>query len=586
MDLPFNQRTALVSWSVPNPGPGFQRIAGPSFSQRFYPVGTNTTIRYIFNNGTDDYKCTFTIIVGPDPTPCTQDMVVYILRGSGGTIVTWDEPTASNRFLTTPAVPSGTFLPPGITCVSYLYNNTFDVAESCTFTIEVVEVNPCDDLPCNNNGRCLATSASLFQCICTDGCYFGTFCEISINACSGAPCANGGTCELFEGSCTVYRCECPPCYHGPRCETPLDPCSNSLCKAGSTCIAAGGWSSCDRYKCECGECVYGAFCEFAIPNPCDSSLCVSGFTCVRNVDDCSGYICESSQSDPSCVSGGIEIPIRDRCLSYPCKNQGVCSNIIQDRYEGFVCLCPDGYGGVLCAERLDNDPSLRRCFGSTCQNGAVCYNSYIEFSDITYSMEYTCVCEPGYAGRDCSRLAGLRNPCTNSGNNSPCLNPGVCRNMFISPDNEENFFCDCLVGFAGSRCERPAEDPCASSPCQTGGVCTSLSGYFRCSCPFNTNSLTCENIPAIDITPPIILNCPMQGLIFRSATPTSVTWALPIVTDPFSGTTPRLVSANALPGAVYNPGHFQTVVLVYEDGSGNQAVCEFWIYVEPIIFSG
>lgn len=64
MDLPFNQRTALVSWSVPNPGPGFQRIAGPSFSQRFYPVGTNTTIRYIFNNGTDDYKCTFTIIVG------------------------------------------------------------------------------------------------------------------------------------------------------------------------------------------------------------------------------------------------------------------------------------------------------------------------------------------------------------------------------------------------------------------------------------------------------------------------------------------------------------------------------------------
>lgn len=64
MDLLFNQRTALVSWSVPNPGPGFQRIAGPSFNQRFYPVGTNTTIRYIFNNGTDDYNCTFTIIVG------------------------------------------------------------------------------------------------------------------------------------------------------------------------------------------------------------------------------------------------------------------------------------------------------------------------------------------------------------------------------------------------------------------------------------------------------------------------------------------------------------------------------------------
>lgn len=41
-----------------------------------------------------------------------------------------------------------------------------------------ISVNPCDDLPCNNNGRCLATSASLFQCICTDGCYFGTFCEI------------------------------------------------------------------------------------------------------------------------------------------------------------------------------------------------------------------------------------------------------------------------------------------------------------------------------------------------------------------------------------------------------------------------
>ncbi|XP_071812538.1 uncharacterized protein [Apostichopus japonicus] len=575
--LTNNENVGFVSWTVPSPPVGSRQLAGPVVTQGFYPAGTNNTIRYIYQNATSDYEfCEFNVTVGPNPHPCPENMVVRSLRGTGGAIVTWAEPVSRDRIISAP-VPSGSFLTPGITCVSYAFNSTLGFVDSCTFDVEVVEVSPCDDEPCDNDGICIATGVDAFQCICETQCYIGPACEIDIHACVSDPCMNGGTCELVGGSCSVYYCECPPCYTGPTCETAIDPCANSLCKNGSECVPKEG--SCESYTCECEDCVFGAFCEFEVPNPCQFDPCENGFTCAMNSDNCYGYICLSDKPDPSCASGGIEIPVTDKCLSSPCKNFGVCIPTKSWGEEGgFTCICAEGYGGYLCDEEIEDNPDIQSCSNTTCLNNATCFNSYTSFHGEDVQCEHTCVCEDGYWGPDCAKPAGKYNPCATY--DEPCLNGGICRDIFISPRNDQNLVCDCAAGYGGHRCEIEMDDRCASQPCMNDGTCTRFGTFFKCTCASGFYGLTCED-QFVDETPPLVLNCPTP-IIVTSDVPVAVPWFMPTVLDFDSSVPVRMVSANASPGAVYNPGHFQSVELVFADIDGNEATCEFWIYVEPI----
>lgn len=65
IDMVSNQLFTLVGWAIPDPGPGFELIVGPPVMQRPFRVGTNRTIRYVFQNATRDfYVCSFLIVVG------------------------------------------------------------------------------------------------------------------------------------------------------------------------------------------------------------------------------------------------------------------------------------------------------------------------------------------------------------------------------------------------------------------------------------------------------------------------------------------------------------------------------------------
>ncbi|XP_046742518.1 basement membrane-specific heparan sulfate proteoglycan core protein [Diprion similis] len=76
------------------------------------------------------------------------------------------------------------------------------------------------------------------------------------------------------------------------------------------------------------------------------------------------------------------------------------------------------------------------CVSNPCVHGAC---------QVTENLDYSCVCEYGYVGRNCENVlkqCELLKPCTNKG---------------ICTDLPGGFKCDCLLGFNGLRCEIPVE---------------------------------------------------------------------------------------------------------------------------------
>ena len=73
----------------------------------------------------------------------------------------------------------------------------------------------------------------------------------------------------------------------------------------------------------------------------------------------------------------------DYCSNNPCENDAVCFS----GSNGFLCVCPDGYGGETCSDDIDE------CESNPCQNGGECHDLL---------NGYHCHCPPAYGGDDCS----------------------------------------------------------------------------------------------------------------------------------------------------------------------------------------
>ena len=94
------------------------------------------------------------------------------------------------------------------------------------------------------------------------------------------------------------------------------------------------------------------------------------------------------------------------------------------------------------------------CSTNPCVNGACTQGT---------SNIYTCVCNPGWQGVNCSQDV---NECLTT----PC-GVGSCVNT------PGSYQCTCPTGYSGTNCQLK-DNTCSSFPCLNGGLCVQLSvGY-------------------------------------------------------------------------------------------------------------
>ncbi|ERE74629.1 cadherin EGF LAG seven-pass G-type receptor [Cricetulus griseus] len=260
--------------------------------------------------------------------------------------------------------------------------------------------NVCLREPCENYMKCvsvlrfdssapfLASASTLFRpiqpiaglrCRCPPG-FTGDFCETELDLCYSNPCRNGGACARREGG---YTCVCRPRFTGEDCEldTEAGRCVPGVCRNGGTCTNApnGGF----RCQCPAGGAFEGPRCEVAA-----RSFPPSSFVMFRGLRQRFHLTLSLSSLDltgPLLLGGVPNLPenfpvshkdfigcMRDLhidgrrmdmaafvanngtmagcqaklhfCASGPCKNSGFCS----ERWGGFSCDCPVGFGGKDC----------------------------------------------------------------------------------------------------------------------------------------------------------------------------------------------------------------------------------------------
>ena len=168
----------------------------------------------------------------------------------------------------------------------------------------------------------------------------------------------------------------------------------------------------------------------------------------------------------------------DECSPNPCKNGGVCTDLI----NSFRCTCPIGFAGERC-ERVQ-----KQCgYDNPCMNGGTCRN--------TYNSGFACDCRPGFSGHRCEinknqcQLPCVHGDCVGGGCNchpgyggflcdhpinecgvNPCHNRGICI------DRPDGYKCRCLPGTWGKNCEQNNND-CIDNPCINGECIDDINGY-------------------------------------------------------------------------------------------------------------
>ncbi|XP_041369439.1 protein crumbs-like isoform X2 [Gigantopelta aegis] len=426
-------------------------------------------------------------------------------------------------------------------CMESEYGYVCNCSDQFTGRLCDTDVNRnCSTSPCRNDSSdgCSDISGSTapstaFNCSCLPG-YTGAICDIPIDFCTSLPCQNGGNCTSSNQS---YTCQCQDGFNGTDCENSIFCSMHEPCENNGVCYGVD-----DSYICNCTGGWGGTNCSENIgvcnqSQPCMHGSCTDqshGYTCIctgtgYNGTNCSNEVNECDLDQPPCQNGGncsntegsytcscgtgyygnnCEIPACNHtecennstcringtrwecsCLQYflgeTCNTRGpcvdnTCNNSTTQSCEqnevNYTCVCQNGWQGVNCSQDVDECTQN----SSLCQNGGTCQNK---------DGRYKCACAPGYSGMNCEtdidECAGR-----------PCLNNGMCIDLV------NNYTCDCnATGYMGPVCAEDVNE-CVSKPCKENEACKNMEGYYTCSCKedFVNNSGKCIRNPCSTVT--------------------------------------------------------------------------------------
>ncbi|XP_028817903.1 protocadherin Fat 4 isoform X2 [Denticeps clupeoides] len=165
-------------------------------------------------------------------------------------------------------------------------------------TILQITSDPCTMNPCHNGATChkhihighvfvvlestavifVSPQNEIFTCLCPTG-FTGLKCDVDIDECDQDPCNNDGVCVNYMGG---FSCQCLKGFSGLHCSVVADECQTVACQNGGTCLSTEG-----EFHCVCRLGYEGKFCELVIDH-CSSSPCLHG-DCFNYV---SGYTCQ------------------------------------------------------------------------------------------------------------------------------------------------------------------------------------------------------------------------------------------------------------------------------------------------------
>ena len=410
----------------------------------------------------------------------------------------------------------------------------------------------CANSPCLNAGtcqqvNCTSTSAA-YECSCVSSGYKPQYnCNpYSVDVCGSSPCQNGGTCVTETPSDTTilenyrYDCKCAQDWFGSVCEShdTIDDCTKPhafCCSKGGICVDGFHSTSC---KCNNGfsgqDCAADdsgvQYTNLTAGGPNGELPCANAMTSSIPVDPCASKPCgthtggNGAQWDNAAPGGCLANTAPPTLGNYSCtcsvqlgytattdgkhccqdpnqcingipvftwlatkvKATDMSGNDIMTQC-GMTCQCTAGYGGTLCDTVAPcpvgaGDP----CTSSPCQNAGTCL-----CQGAAGGASYSCQCDIGYTGDVCDTRTNI---CNDMGVDqcqpaNPCQNGGTCHDKCAS------FKCDCTTSYQGATCQYSRvydSDPCSSSPCVNGGVCslafaTASNNYasYQCTCTDN-----------------------------------------------------------------------------------------------------
>ncbi|RXG69291.1 Cadherin-related tumor suppressor [Armadillidium vulgare] len=175
---------------------------------------------------------------------------------------------------------------------------------------------------------------------------------VNYNPCDGKPCENDGVCsnkinayeetEITDSPSLILTtpiikndiaCSCQQGFAGEFCQLRQDPCSPNPCQFGGTCSRRGF-----NFVCTCPPSRQGSQCEVDKTNACDNNPCRNGGSCQTTLEG--GFFCLCR---PGFRGNQCELE-SESCRPNPCQNGGSCISL----RPGYKCSCPLNFYGPHC----------------------------------------------------------------------------------------------------------------------------------------------------------------------------------------------------------------------------------------------